>query len=429
MEALRARLEAIFLTADGDASGGLTKSEVARVLKAEGELGGLFDEAGLAPHYAFDQLDLDRDGTITLKEFVNLFFEPVRWRAVRVKLQNVFSATDVNEDGALSRDEVISMLKSDGEFGALLEAAGIGAYYLFEQLDGDSDGEITFAEFEEAFFEPLKWKAVFDRLDSDGAGGVACSKMLALMQVDEELAALVADVCRGAPLEYVLEQLDEDCDGVVSGEEFVSGLKVFAEAAKRGGVDGGLLRLGLCDLGRTADGLKLAFLSLLLPGRDLQAIELVAGLGHLQSVDLSDNRLTDDQMVRPRPPPFRVPGLRSHRPLATAAARRQESPANRRWVLQVHFDALQYLLNVNLTKNKLTKFPQFEKTVFLKNIDLSRNKIAAIDCGKHKFIKSLMLDVRCHSADHFPPVFLHHCATRFPPARWPLTAPPRRTTS
>lgn len=53
------------------------------------------------------------------------------------------------------------------------------------------------------------------------------------------------------------------------------------------------LSAGLSQLGRTADGLKPAYLALTLSGTDLGTAEPIAAFPHLQTLCLPDNRLTD----------------------------------------------------------------------------------------------------------------------------------------
>lgn len=73
-------------------------------------------------------------------------------------LKNVFDKLDANGDGRISREELkdafdslldCSDLKSKKSLRTLLAEAGINKdFYVFEQLDTDHDGKITWEEFE-----------------------------------------------------------------------------------------------------------------------------------------------------------------------------------------------------------------------------------------------------------------------------------------
>eukprot|EP00741_Cyanophora_paradoxa_P008002 tig00001234_g7741.t1 len=118
-------------------------------------------------------------------------------------------------------------------------------------------------------------------------------------------------------------------------------------------LDKALVAAGLRNLGRTADGLKNAFLDLIVRGENISRIDLIEQYPHLQHVDLSNNALS------------------SLRPLG----------------------ALRYLLSVSATDNELAEVLDFESPFILHSADLSRNRIASIrDLSAFVHLRSLVLD-------------------------------------
>merc|ERR1712048_967771 len=75
-------------------------------------------------------------------------------------LRSMFSKMDANGDGTVNRQELAesfermldcSDMKSKKSFRTLLEEAGLNTeFFLFEQLDNNQDGRITWEEFEES---------------------------------------------------------------------------------------------------------------------------------------------------------------------------------------------------------------------------------------------------------------------------------------
>jgi len=117
---------------------------------------------------------------------------------------------------------------------------------------------------------------------------------------------------------------------------------------------GPLLQEGLGDIGTGGDGTGMVYLSLSLPNQGIGFIEEISPLQYLQSMDLGGNQLVDSQMV--------------------------------------HLDNLPYLLNLNLSDNRLARFPDLKATVNLKSVDLSRNRLRSLNCARHRFIKNLIVD-------------------------------------
>lgn len=196
--------------------------------------------------------------------------------------------------------------------------------------------------------------ALFQEIDADGDGTLSRAEVAQKLMEDTELQAIMESV--GKPAHYIFEQLDTDGNGDLTQEEFLRILDPPAdEQEEEEEVEiGDLLERGLRDIGRSGDGTGMVYLSLALPGEGIVSLGAMAGLSMLQSIDLSDNALTDNQM-----------GC---------------------------LDQLPYLLNLNLSGNSLSQFPDLQATVNLKSADLSRNSLTSLECSAHRFIKSLIVD-------------------------------------
>lgn len=192
---------------------------------------------------------------------------------------------------------------------------------------------------------------LFNEIDADGDGALSRAEVAQKLMGDTELQAIMESV--GKASHYIFEQLDTDGDGDLTQEEFLRILDPPDDQPEEVEI-GELLKSGLRDIGRSGDGTGMVYLSLALPKQRITSLDAMAGLSMLQSVDLSDNALADDQMVC--------------------------------------LDQLPYLLNLNLAGNSLSQFPALEATVNLKSVDLSRNSLTSLECSAHRFIKSLIVD-------------------------------------
>ena len=192
-------------------------------------------------------------------------------------------------------------------------------------------------------------RTLFQEMDSDGDGTLSRAEVAQKLLCDTELQAIMESV--GKTSHYIFEQLDTDGDGDLTEDEF---LRILDPPEEEMVEIGPLLKGGLRDIGRSGDGTGMVYLSLALPGEGIGSLEDMSGLSMLQSIDLSDNALTNDQMGA--------------------------------------LDGLPYLLNLNLAGNALTEFPGLSATVNLKSADLSRNALTSLGCSGHRFMKSLIVD-------------------------------------
>lgn len=99
----------------------------------------------------FDEIDVNKDGRITVEE-------------VTIFRQAMVAGTDTNADGKLSLDEL-----SAQEMLRMTERAQARAARMIERLDVDGDGLLSAAELAA---RPMPAK-LFERMDTDGDGAVS----------------------------------------------------------------------------------------------------------------------------------------------------------------------------------------------------------------------------------------------------------------
>jgi len=161
------QLKVIFKSIDVDEDGSVSSEELKRALRKDSRLPSLVQKAGLNHRYAvLEQMDSDADGRVTWEEFqqslksaavgqvlqsedVGAFELASQEVAVR-RLRRMYDSIDKNGDGFVSKQELAATLKKDARVADLLEIAGVNIeLYVFEQLDKDQDGCITWEEFQE----------------------------------------------------------------------------------------------------------------------------------------------------------------------------------------------------------------------------------------------------------------------------------------
>merc|ERR1719336_1125785 len=130
---------------DSDGNGSIDKNELTSALKASG---GNFTQQDIDTLFAAG--DIDGNGEIDYEEFIALMCPSAsdiveKFRAKYKTLNDVraaFKRFDRNGDGALSKDELSSAMKSSGDSYSDIEVDAI-----FSLGDVDGDGEITLEEF------------------------------------------------------------------------------------------------------------------------------------------------------------------------------------------------------------------------------------------------------------------------------------------
>merc|ERR1719293_521866 len=102
------------------------------------------------------------------------------------QLRKLFDLIDANADGAVSSTELASALKQDESVGKLVEEAGFNSeFYVLEQLDTNSDGRITWDEFE----AHLRCAA---RKEVEETGDVTAAVVLEQQNTADEVDAVIA---------------------------------------------------------------------------------------------------------------------------------------------------------------------------------------------------------------------------------------------
>lgn len=169
-----AQLKVLFDGIDVNADSSVSADELAAALTKNPHLVNLAREAGLDMREkgfgqgqfkkVFEQLDINGNGRITWEEFKASLFPtaveqvtssgevlaaqaPAQEKAL-AQLKTLFDAMDVNNNSTVSREELEGQLGRDESFRSLIRDAGMDPdFHVFEQLDTNADGSVTWEEF------------------------------------------------------------------------------------------------------------------------------------------------------------------------------------------------------------------------------------------------------------------------------------------
>jgi len=248
-----AQLKLIFDSIDANQDGSVSKAELIAALVKDTSLGTLVKEAGFNPNYCIlEQL------RVTWGEFESnlrramVLTELTPEEQALTQLKLIFDSIDTNEDGSVSKAELTVALDKDPNLGTLFKEAGFNPNYeVIGRLGTNADGRVTWEEFEASLKQaavaevhesgfvaaaelPADEKALqqlrklFALIDANGDGGISKKELSEGLKKDESVGKLVEEAGFN-PEYYILEQLDTNCDGRVTWDEFEAHLRSAAK--------------------------------------------------------------------------------------------------------------------------------------------------------------------------------------------------------
>ncbi|KAL3932359.1 MAG: hypothetical protein SGPRY_000738 [Prymnesium sp.] len=145
------------------------------------------------------------------------------------ELKESFDVFDAHSDksGSLSAKELWPLLTSMN-----VDLEHDHMQQLFEQLDTDKSGSVSFVELAEHMLQDHKvmgvkqtCEAIFDMIDTDGSGS------LSIQEIGDAFEKLHTGMDKSELRTYIIHELDEDETGDISKEEFTKGMSKILEGA------------------------------------------------------------------------------------------------------------------------------------------------------------------------------------------------------
>ncbi|XP_006355093.1 probable calcium-binding protein CML25 [Solanum tuberosum] len=130
-------LEQVFKKFDMNGDGKICSSELGSIMAS---LGNPTTEEELVN--MIREVDSDGDGFIDLQEFIELNTKDIDSNEVLESLKDAFSVFDMDKNGSISAEELLTVLRSLGEDCTLAECRK-----MISGVDCDGDGMINFEEF------------------------------------------------------------------------------------------------------------------------------------------------------------------------------------------------------------------------------------------------------------------------------------------
>lgn len=138
----------------------------------------------------FNEMDVDFSGSLNYEELSALLQKTYGMSPSDAELTTIIQAVDKSGDGVVSLDEFITAMATIPEL----------------RLAGDI----------------FKWRAAFEKFDSDGSGFVDGDELLEMVKdLSGDAASSNEDI------QSIMEQLDESNDGEVSWPEFLQVMKTM----------------------------------------------------------------------------------------------------------------------------------------------------------------------------------------------------------
>jgi Ca2+-binding EF-hand superfamily protein len=143
----------------------------------------------------------------------------------KAKIDEVFRAIDINNDGVLTKDEVKVGYKKVFETDLSDEEID----KIFKNVDADGTGTLEYSEFvfgalgKKELLSPDKLERAFKIFDSDGSGYISMQELRELLQYEKSLD--------DEAINKIIAEVDEDGDGEISFEEFLAMALSSTEAA------------------------------------------------------------------------------------------------------------------------------------------------------------------------------------------------------
>lgn len=134
-------------------------------------------------------------------------------------MARVFKTFDKNGDGKLSMDEV--KMGYIEHYGRVMSDEEVEK--MFKMVDSDNSGFIDYSEFvvaamnEKSLTTNDKLQAAFKMFDKDGSGVISADEIKEVLGFNGNLDKSAIDL--------IMKQVDENGDGEISFEEFVSMMK------------------------------------------------------------------------------------------------------------------------------------------------------------------------------------------------------------
>lgn len=150
-------------------------------------------------------------------------------KSERDNLSKVFKAFDTNGDGKLSMEEVKSGYLD--HYGRVMSDEEVEA--MFRAVDTDNSGFIDYTEFvvaatnQNSLTSEEKLHAAFKMFDKDNSGTISGE------EIREVLCFGGTQVLSAEAVDAIIKQVDENGDGDIQFEEFVTMMKGFDAALEQ----------------------------------------------------------------------------------------------------------------------------------------------------------------------------------------------------